>query len=833
MLSKFLGYGRAKLINSWVGILPADHSHILHKNDLKSILKETFTEHQFLKLWFNGIILNLDVIENHNLMIVAFKSTTCKQEVELIFNKHFVWQKLELNFSIPATKNIHLRTLSRNQRECVFSQTQLLDVQKALKNNVTDKETSKVWLGMFIFKMGRLSKENLSLINFGTDELKIVTECGLHSLPKAGDAKVGLLVNCRIPVNRNFLNDLFFNYMDFSARTNTNIVWQKHFNRYEKELLYFIENSDNLIYNILEELSVLEKFKPVFGGYIHENPTNFQILDNLTDVHKGSTKFSAKHASKEIVQSTKRVCDTTLFSGSKPKPFYWVGILPKKLLVKDLVLESFRCKYLQLGRLDKVKNVVVVDPLTIDFQLEVKHFLHSNIIWAQIPEEGFTRLSDLRMVKKQSLTENGASNYLLNLSPVSISTFSRTWVGTFKCSDTFFSELTFEKVLTLFGIKKFIKNSFILELEVFNIEEHKKYKAINMTYKAIKIVMNQSCYFPSLVNHVESSEIDWSAVPDNFAEDCPKLTSVYKSSHLNDYLRAKESNNSRLNPVISSKKSKDGRRRSDESDRIRTLDILEGELEKDRKSKYWILLFDNKTDLSKFIQLESFEMQNLLQTRLCQIENASVFEGMKMSQIVDILHDAPVSGDLPHDDNFGHLSVLYFSFLNPIKLRDMHLIINPTLNWLPLNSDAFQQSGSNFVLSKNLLADWGLFSDLESYILFRLEGKTANFYVKDFWSEGYTMAIPRNMFDVKRFDEELETLEGVVIDDEIQVNLKKSYTVEFTHIPLRKLGRLRSSLFGKTIQEFVLEVIARPIKTQDEIKLWNSQRHVKITAMSV
>merc|ERR1712106_63708 len=111
-----------------------------------------------------------------------------------------------------------------------------------------------------------------------------------------------------------------------------------------------------------------------------------------------------------------------------------------------------------------------------------------------------------------------------------------------------------------------------------------------------------------------------------------------------------------------------------------------------------------------------------------------------------------------------------------------------TLNWLPVSNpvSSFLAVGS----PRNLLAEWGLFSGLESYIMFRLEGKTANFYVKDFGSKGFTMAIPRNTFEVERFDSDLRTLGGAVIADVIQVNKykKKSYTVKFSHIPLRNLG---------------------------------------------
>ena len=96
------------------------------------------------------------------------------------------------------------------------------------------------------------------------------------------------------------------------------------------------------------------------------------------------------------------------------------------------------------------------------------------------------------------------------------------------------------------------------------------------------------------------------------------------------------------------------------------------------------------------------------------------------------------------------------------------------------------------------------------------------------------MALPRDTFDVARFDEELKSLGGAVVKDLVRVNKykNKSYMASFSHIPLQTLNTRRSILFGKTISEFVLEVVSNRIKTKDELKLWQNQRHVKITAMS-
>ena len=133
-------------------------------------------------------------------------------------------------------------------------------------------------------------------MNFGEFEFRVITECGLHFLPKVGAKKVGILICCKTPVNRTFLNDIFCNYID-NIR-NTNILWQTYFNRFEKQLLCFIENSDNKICDILEKLSVSEKFKYLFGGYIHQNPINIQITDNLDNVEK-KEKIIANHPSKK------------------------------------------------------------------------------------------------------------------------------------------------------------------------------------------------------------------------------------------------------------------------------------------------------------------------------------------------------------------------------------------------------------------------------------------------------------------------------------------------------------------------------------------------------
>ena len=380
--------------------------------------------------------------------------------------------------------------------------------------------------------------------------------------------------------------------------------------------------------------------------------------------------------------------------------------------------------------------------------------------------------------------------------------------------------MNIELVLSMFEIKKYHSGIVIAEVEILDIEN-------NDQYKAVKIVMNQSCYFLTLISQVESPQIDWSGVLDNFTENCSKLTSIYKNTNINEFLLARTIASKYRPDYVSKKKSKD-----DGGVRIRTMDILDTVLEEGTKSQSWILLFDSDAELSKFVNSIVHSFQNLLQTRLCQIENASIFTGMKFSDISEILDD---NSKLRHisDDDFKGLKVVYFSFLNPTKLKDMLLMIKLKVHWLPVKLNSFQrlQESGNLVLSRDLLLEWGLFSDLESYILFRLEGKTANFYVKDH-SEGYTMAIPRDQFLVARFDQELEDIGGVVVDDEIQINQKTFYTVEFSHIPLRNLGRLKSRLYGKTIQEFVYEVVNSRIKTKDEIKLWVSQKHVKITAMS-
>ena len=796
---------------------------MLKERQLTSFLAENFTERQFLKLWFNGIIHNLDVIENHNLVIVAFKSSTCRQEVELIFNKLFVWEKLDLSLSIPETKVIHLRTLARNGGQCVFSKTQLLDVDRALKNNVTDREKSKVWLGMFIIKLGRLSKDNLSMINLGTNEVDLITECGLYSLAKAGESKLGILVNCKVPVNRSFLNNLFFNYMDFSARTNTNIVWQKHYNRYEKELLYFIENGENLIFDILDELSSLEKYKPVFASFNHENPTNFNILDNITDVHKGSTKLSSKSKQLSKGALNESPPNQTTMAPSKRTRFLWVGLMPKNMLVKDLVQENFMLKHVKIGRLDKVKNIVIVDPTAIEFESEVKPFLNAKIIWIQISEgEICSRISEVKLVRKQSL----------NSSQVSFSTFSKTWIGNFKSTMDFSSGIDSEKVITFFDINKSPRTLFIEELEVYDIEDIKE-------HKVIKIVMNQWCYFLGLIGQVQSPKINWNSGSGKLAESYSKLKPVFKKSNITDFLLTKEFHNPRISPTSSNKRPKERSSKligdvhsKIEGVSIKTLDILKDDLQEEILSKHWILVFDNEIQLSNFFHFKSFDCDNLLHTRLCQIETAAVFEGIALNKIVNSLGNAKVRNDLSALDS-NILKVVHFSFINSIKLRDLHKMINLTLNWLPINIKNIQGSKS-VVKTRDLLAEWGLFSNLESYIMFRLEGKTANFFVKDHGINGYVMAVPRDSFDVARFDEELLSMGGAVVNDLVQINKyrSKSYTVRFSHIPLDTLNTMRSRLFGKTISEFVVEVLTNRIRTKDELKLWNNQRHVKISAMS-
>ena len=120
--------------------------------------------------------------------------------------------------------------------------------------------------------------------------------------------------------------------MDFSARTNTNIVWQKHFNRYEKELLYFIENDDNRMFDILEELSNLNLFKPVSGNYAPDNTNNFQIIENLQEFGNATTKISDRKTT--LIDNIKKN-----ETSSKSKPFFWIGLLPKhlNLNIKDVI----------------------------------------------------------------------------------------------------------------------------------------------------------------------------------------------------------------------------------------------------------------------------------------------------------------------------------------------------------------------------------------------------------------------------------------------------------------------------------------------------------------
>ena len=138
----------------------------------------------------------------------------------------------------------------------------------------------------------------------------------------------------------------------------------------------------------------------MFREIKHESPNNFKVLDSISDIHKGSTKFSSKQVSKEVSPLSSR--KQTILAPSKPTRFHWVGLMPKNLLVTDLLQENSKLKYVKIGRLDKVKNVVLVDPTACEFNTNVKPFLNPQIIWIQVLEsEGYSRISEVKMVKKE------------------------------------------------------------------------------------------------------------------------------------------------------------------------------------------------------------------------------------------------------------------------------------------------------------------------------------------------------------------------------------------------------------------------------------------------